>query len=101
MKLLFLQLTFFIFGFVVSIETTNHETLDSILKKLHIDVDTKLLDLFPDLDEVSKFQTPEGNQLPELNECYNKKVGNKTLDIFKDNIHSIISYYFVSIFPTL
>ena len=96
MKLLILQITLSLF--VASIEATNHGLLDKILKEFHIDVDTKLLDLFPDLDGISKFQTPEGHQLLELDACYNKKVGNTTFDIFKDNIHPIITHFFVSFF---
>ncbi|KAI2795386.1 hypothetical protein BLOT_016818 [Blomia tropicalis] len=73
MKLLILQITLCLF--VASIKATNHGLLDNILKEFHID-------------------TPEGHQLLELDACYNKKVGNTTFDIFKDNIHPIITHFF-------
>ncbi|KAI2798157.1 hypothetical protein BLOT_013275 [Blomia tropicalis] len=86
MKLLFLQLTFILIGSVVAFEL--NETLGDILKELRLDLDTTLVTLFPEL-------APEINKLRNVNdECYNKMVGNQTINIFNESIPTIITQFY-------
>ena len=93
MKLLFLQLTFILIGSVVAFEL--NETLGDILKELRLDLDTTLVTLFPEL-------APEINKLRNVNdECYNKMVGNQTINIFNESIPTIITQFYVSFIPLI
>lgn len=91
-----LFILFIIFGFVVSNDIDQNKNLNNILQELQISPNTKLENLFPDLDETVQYQFLLENQ---INECYDKSVSNKTFDIFNDNVYSIIHHYFVNVFP--
>ena len=87
---------FFCIGSVVSIGSDSHDLWKQTLVKFNIDIDTKLIDLFPNMKGIVQIQSMHNNQT-ELNDCYNMEIGNHTFNIFSDSIYTVVHHYFVSL----
>ena len=96
MKILVFQIVFLLIGSVVSIGSDSHDLWKQTLVKFNIDIDTKLIDLFPNMKGIVQIQSMHNNQT-ELNDCYNMEIGNHTFNIFSDSIYTVIHHYFVSL----
>ena len=92
MKLLVFQIVFLLIGLVLSTGSDSHDLWKHVLLKFNIDIDTKLITLFPNMEGIAQIQSMDH---PELNDCYNMEIGNETFNIFTDSIYTIVHHYFV------
>lgn len=96
MKLLVLHIVLFLIGSVLSTGSDSHELWKEVLLQFNIDIDTKLITLFPNMKGIVQMQMLASNHT-DLNDCYNMEIGNETFNIFTDSIYTIVNQYFVNV----